>query len=235
MSGPARDLRERLPRPDPRLLARAALAFVGALALWYVVRIPWTDSVIGGARPVLAAAIEEGEGKRVLKVEDRVLIVSTGIPSPRGEGRMITVRNGGIDRVGWPVAFLFALAVLTPLSRLKRVWPWALGALAAVWAVQVASLSVEVLQQVAAQHAQRGLAFVGPRVGRALTLCGDYLELMTPIAPLAFYLPVFLVRADRPGSDDGRRSAVPRNSACPCGSGEKFKRCCGASAAQASG
>ncbi|MFN8544098.1 MAG: anaerobic sulfatase maturase [Candidatus Binatia bacterium] len=60
-------------------------------------------------------------------------------------------------------------------------------------------------------------------------LCAGYREFFTHAAPCAAVLGA-LVRAGRPPAlvMDMLRGAVPRGGPCPCGSGVKHKRCCGA-------
>jgi len=65
-----------------------------------------------------------------------------------------------------------------------------------------------------------------PAAAAWLAMSREYLIVASPVVPVAAMLPVWLRPIRRRGP--GEAGAVGRNAPCPCGSGRKFKRCCGA-------
>ena len=70
-------------------------------------------------------------------------------------------------------------------------------------------------------------------------LCGDYKRFFAHIDPYMRTMAGLLRRGQAPAmimpflrqrSSDRGPANIGRNDACPCGSGKKFKRCCGRSA-----
>lgn len=239
MPGPAADLASALPRLDGRTLARAALALLVACGLWWAVRGPYARALALGADPLVAAVVDTG-GARATLYADGVLKVNTGIPSPGAppaSGRMLSIRNDGVHRAGWSIVFLWALVALVPWRRLRAA-PWRVaGVLAAAWALQVATLALEVIGQVGKLREAHGVPFLAPTTATVLAGAGEYLKVLSPFLPALLWIPVaFSLR--RAGTADAAApvaGAVPRNAPCPCGSGKKHKHCCGAERARAAG
>ena len=215
----------RLEAPSGRFYGRLLVAFLASLGLWYALRAPYTRSLLTASEPLVARALELGPS-RAFKLDGGTLVVNTGIPSPRGAGRMVSLRNEGIHLAGWTALVLWMLILATPLSRLKRFWMRALAAAAAVWALQVLNFTLEILQQVGELRHERGVPFASPRAFELLVLTAQYLKAAGPILPFVFFLPVLLGDLSTRASEPSVR--VARNALCPCASGRKYKRCCGA-------
>lgn len=223
MAGPRADLPMRLPPLDRRMLGRIALAFVLCVGLWYAVRRPYLWTVAHGTAPVLRTVIDT-RGQRAMKMDGWTLVVNSGIASPRVPGRMLSIRTDELARTGWNTLLLGALVGLTPGSRLRRGLAWLGIAVVVVWASQVATLSLEVIDRGAGLYASMDRQLIGPAAADAVALAKGYLIVAAPVIPIVVMLPIWL-RRPHPGTN-GR---IPgRNTPCPCGSGRKFKRCCGA-------
>lgn len=222
---------QRLPQLELRYVGRILLAFAISLGAWYLVRVPYTNSLVQAASPILKSAIGI-ENQKVAKVDGKELVINTGVPSGRGPGRMVSLRNDGLYLIGWPALLLWTLIGVTPLTRLRGLWPWVLAAAIGLWATQALTLTLAVLEQVGTFRFESGLPFLGTNQHRGVVLSGEYLKVMAPVLPVAFFLPVFFLRvrsSSASGAEpSGSKPTIARNAPCPCGSGEKYKRCCGA-------
>jgi hypothetical protein len=174
----------------------------------------------------LAPLIEHGGGRYAF--EDNRLLVYRPVRMVR-EGVVrdrVYVIWRPLDRYGVPL--LVALVAATP------IWTWRGRWRALALAVSLQTL-VEVVTCLVTIEAGRLWPFVtpsgdlvpspgSPARQAGFTAAAAFVELMgRALFPLVIYLSVLaFVREPRLA-----RGVVSRNARCPCGSGLKFKRCCG--------
>jgi hypothetical protein len=200
-----------------------AVVFLLSVGCWYLVRVPYVNTVVRGSGPILKQVIPT-HGQQPLHLVGDTLAVNTGIPSPRGAGRMMSLRQPGIYRTAWNTALLLMLICLTPRARLRTGWYFVLLAVGVVWCAQVLTLACESLHQVASLHHELGRTLLSARGHRLVQRTSAYLQYASPFIPVLAILPVWVKRRKSPRP---ALHAVGRNDACPCGSGRKFKHCCG--------
>jgi hypothetical protein len=224
-----------LPRLSARFLFKVAAAFGLSTALWFAVRFHYSAGVVFSGARVLSffAGMPADE---IVKIEAGHFLLDTGISR---DGRP-HVKVLDVYPVSWNLVYLLTLLAVTPLPRLVRNWKWALAAAAALWLSQVAYFAANVYWQVAATYAQEApeLQFQSPAATRLLAyLVQAYSLTLSHLLPFLLYLPVLLrtgeracTRWRRRAERAGAEANVRRNDPCPCGSGRKYKRCCGAAA-----
>ncbi|MGB0768886.1 MAG: hypothetical protein ACPGYV_14390 [Phycisphaeraceae bacterium] len=190
MAGPPQDLRNQLPRLRAKQLVRVAFVFVFCLAAWFVFRQPYLESVARASSPILRHFIDSS-GQRAIKLDGDTLVVNSGLASPRGEGRMLSLRVDGLYQTGWNALLLGVLIGLTAWPVLNASKRWVLFAVLVVWLTQVATLGLTAVERVADFYAAQGLALTGDAARRAIGGVNQYLMLLTPFLPVLVMLPVW--------------------------------------------
>lgn len=227
MPGPQPVQPIRLPRLELRTAAKVAVIFVVCLAGWYAVRRPYLSVAARNTEPVIRVMLDS-PGPVDAHIDGNRFVVNTGLAFPNVAGATITVRVVGVLQTGWNTPILVALILITPWPRLRRSVPWVLGAAAIVWVSQVLTLSLVVVDATADSRAQLGEQVANTR---ALDFSQGYALVTRFWLPIAAMLPVWLRRLKGPAQ--ATAANVGRNAPCPCGSGKKFKQCCGATHARA--
>ncbi len=197
--------RDSLPRPGALLLVRLLVAFGVGLAIWYAIRLPYARFQLATGAKVLYALGVPTEFR--LTEAGQIILYSDGRPP-----LVIKAYEFALSFV-----YLAALAVMTPLARLKRAWPLLALSFVALFVAQFIALCVRV--------AGSFLWFEGSAAAGVvdrITLLGMFA--VTHALPFFLYAPV-LLKSGLGGP--AATASVGRNEPCPCGSGKKYKRCCG--------
>jgi hypothetical protein len=215
-------------------------AFAAALALWYLLRFPYSRLVAFGGDHVLN--VFAGSPEALVVVRDRQFFLNTLLVNEDGSPIFWELP---MYPVSWNGILFAGILFLAPWRRLRRSWGWIIFAALLLFASHVLYMTLSCLHQVAqaylGEHARDPERF--PVVFEAETtdflrraVEGYYLSLGS-LLPFLLLAPVFLRRERRERSEaapgaaaGGGRRAEPgsgRNAPCPCGSGRKLKRCCG--------
>lgn len=218
-----------LPKPDFRLFLRFLGAFLVCIGLWYLLRQPYTRLVVRGGAEVLSPFAGIDAGELITEDEQGRFLLAPPVQDDSGQAD-----NKGIllhvYPVTWNIVFLGSLILLTSRQRLKRLWPYVLLATALLWLSHVVFLSLTIFAQVAPKLRAAGEpAFQDESLTRTLALTVQgYGVTLSLVLPFLLYAPVFFLKGWSSRSKKGKRGPAPgRNAPCPCGSGLKYKRCCG--------
>lgn len=216
-------LARRLRADAARFASRLVLAFIATAVAWFAVA-PVYAGVLAGVAGALAPVLDPGaeyvsDGAKVSAL--RPLPVEPG----QAGGERRRVRQGlWSTGVTWNTP-LFVAAILA----LPGV-PWSTRGRAILIGSGVLAIGHLAGVLVNAALTRNRLPGVDPGVGAELLqgLAGFLDFVVAPVLPVA----LFLALAGRaPGSARSGRARPARNAPCPCGSGIKYKRCCGRSEA----
>jgi hypothetical protein len=213
-----------LPRPDARLLLKLLGAFLAALALWFLLRRPYSRLIVHAGAQVLSLLAGRGADEIIIE-RGPDLYLDSGIARDDGTPARFQLH---VNPVSWNGVLFAALIAATPLRLLKRRRGYVLGAAILLAASHVGYFTFSTFTMVATAYEQAGLGFVDPRLLRALGVATQVYANMFAIAlPFLLYAPVLLWRTRLAARRLPPGHAPPRNAPCPCGSGLKWKRCCG--------
>ena len=170
-------------------------------------------------------------GARVA-VGDAAIDIHTGLFVER---RPIIVRLSGARYVLTLNATLFVgLLLVVPVRRLRARWGYVLTAGALLFALQSLFFTLGILCDISGPYLERGEPLLSASLVDLLRVVWQTYGQLSLVIPFLLVAPVFLLREPEPraGARRPRGPADParagRNDPCPCGSGRKFKRCCGA-------
>ena len=195
-----------------------------ALALGWILREPYT-SVVAFASDGVLRGLEPGEGEVLRVVDGGFELVTRLARRGTNERRVVEVERDAVTTGLWNSVVFLSLVLLTPLAVLRRRPARVALATAVLIAVHVAFTTVALLLLLEAEYAQAGVGGRGEGLLTALAGASHlYATVFAPALPFLLLAPVWLGRERRSRSP----AAVGRNEPCPCGSGLKFKRCCGA-------
>jgi hypothetical protein len=204
-------------RADARGVALRFAGWFACLTLLWVVLSPAYAAVLSGAAQAIAPLIDPGtryetEGPKIVAVRP-----IDGSP----DGRPRSARQGlWSAAVTWNTAFLAAAFLATPGWTWQRRWRAVAIGVAALGGLHLTHLLVN------AAYTRTRLPGVEPGSGALVLewLTGFFDIVLAAVVPVALYLVLAAsgVRAH------AATAAVERNAPCPCGSGLKYKRCCGA-------
>jgi hypothetical protein len=231
-------------------LLRLLGAFGLSLALWYGLRYPYTRVTVRGGAHILSGFAGVPADELLLERQGRFLL-----DTQLRRGGKRDVRELDAYPVTWNAVFLLTLALCTPWRRLERFWPYILCAAGLLWLTQVLFFCLATHAQVARIYEVEGMQFQSSRATRALAMAVQgYGVTLSLAVPFLLYAPVFLLKERKTparrrlwgtirralralrgalGRTASRRrlgkggKPPGRNSPCPCGSGRKYKRCCG--------
>ncbi len=181
---------------------------------------------------ILAKLADHPEPSQLIQKIDGQHFIFTGLPGPNNEPHSIAMDD--LHTFSWPTAYLFWLVLLTGPARLKRFWWYALLAWFLLWLTQIAFFATDVTAKMGGFFLSQGFEFLFTLETQQLLdkLCRAYQLTLHHLIPFLLYAPVFFLRLrEKPPRDAAGGPAPSRNQPCPCGSGKKFKRCCGATGA----
>jgi len=223
------------PRLSPRAILRALGAFVltlipTAVAYWLLLREAHHATILEFVCEIFYR-IDHDLG---------LVLVPAGKTEPILGGvqrqHSVSITREALDVLLVGTVFLPALVLATPLRLARRFGALLLGLLLL--------LVLQIVQVTLASHAayQTLIGKDSAWVAFVQTTC-NYAGLLLPL-PIWFVValrPLLRSRSAPPASTAEQpppphqpnpaaipRTLAPRNAACPCGSGRKFKKCCGA-------
>ncbi len=208
------------------------IALFLAIALWYGVRGGYSAFVAGRGAVVLSwvAAVPPEE---IVRERDGAFFVDTGLVQQNGEP--FPYQRIPVHEVHWNAILFFWALSLLPKRGWRRAWWAVLVGAGALALTHIGFFAIAVYGQVAALYNEAGMGFTSEGTVRAIGYAVQiYSVAFDKIVPFLVLVPAFVIgrkparppRATRPG----RVPKVGRNEPCPCGSGRKFKRCCGVEA-----
>jgi hypothetical protein len=154
-------------------------------------------------------------GKPHLRIE--------GLPESPDRPRLRELR---VHTVHWNLVLAGTLLLATPLARLRRAPGRIALASAALFGSHVVHVTLSVLVTLAVTFEERGIELFGGAASTALSTGILLMDaVVSPILPFALW--AFAVAGGERSSKQGSGARVGRNDPCPCGSGRKFKKCCG--------
>lgn len=204
-------------RADARGFALRFVGWFACLALLWGLLCPVYAAVLAGVAQVTAPVLDPGtryetEGPKVVAVRP------FGVGA---DGRARSARQGlWSAAVTWNTTFLAAALLATPGWSWQRRWrAVAIGA-GALAVLHLTHLLVN------AGFTRTRLPGADPGSGALVLewLNGFFDIVLATVAPIALYAMLAGGRAGQVRA----ASPVERNAPCPCGSGLKYKRCCGA-------
>jgi hypothetical protein len=205
------------------------VAFALCLGAWLAVRFHYTRSIVVQGSQLLAIFAPGMEARNILSVEGGKFYVATGVEEQDGTMRKMLLDQ--VHVVGWTSVYFLWLVVLTSWRRLRRAWWYIFLAFVLLWLSQVAFFSLNTAKDIGILHLQRfGESFLSQGTLRFLDFsCRAYFVSLHHMVPFVLYAPTLLFHPEnKPAwSADADHKNPSRNAPCPCGSGEKFKRCCG--------
>lgn len=220
-----------LPSLSPRRVLRLLLAFAAGFVIWYLVRFPYSHLVVRAGAPVLTW-MGGPPPEALIVVKKGEFFLDTGFNDQNQEPVLIKLQ---LFPVHWNLAFFLGLLFITPLSTLRSRWKYLFAASAALLASHVLYFIGGMLTNSGETFASKGMPILRPGLLKTLGfLTRGYSLTLDPFLPFLLFLPILLprkARAPRPvleGKGKKTSRKVGRNDPCPCGSGKKFKHCCGA-------
>ena len=218
-----------MPSFDARVLAAFGARFLVLYLLFFALGLGLSlfhaaDTAIVAAAQRQLATLEEPEIRRHFRVEDDGSLVQR-VSTSRVRSAELKAHGDGFVSHN---LFLFAALVLAWPGLAGRVRLWALG----LGGVAIFALDVLIVMSVVWKADRLYLANAHPEISSGmLAHAAHVVGALHPTGGF-FMLPVFLfglTLVAAPGLA-GREVAARagRNEPCPCGSGRKFKRCCGA-------
>jgi hypothetical protein len=176
-----------------------------------------TNEVLGA----LAGATREPA--RVV-VRDGGFVVVTGLRS--ANGFPLARELAEVYVPSFNLVLFAALLLGVPVRYVRRSWKYLVVATVALFLTQSAFYTARVLFSVVDIYAENGQRYLPDAAVALLRVSWRTWGIaLVDAIPFVLFAPVFLRRE---GGGGARRSASDRNAPCPCGSGRKFKRCCGA-------
>jgi hypothetical protein len=204
-------------------LLRLLGAFALSLGLWYALRYPYTRVTVHGGAHLLSGLTGVPAGELLLERQDRLLLDT----QLRRHGKR-DVRQLDVYPVTWNVVLLLTLTLVTPLRRLRKLWPYILFAAGLLWLTQALFFCFATYAQMARVYELEGMELQSSRATRMLAMAVQGYGVTFSLAvPFLLYAPVFLLRERKPRKPPAGQRRPGRNSPCPCGSGRKYKHCCG--------
>ena len=221
-----------LPQPDVRLFLRLTAAFVFALVLWYTGRGVYGIMVARTGAKLLAA----GSGmpaEEIVRTRNGEVFLDGGLV--RESGQPFPFAKLSMNEVHWNSIVFLTLMFVLSWALVRRVWPWLVVATGLLFLSQVAFFTVSAFWKVASDHAEYAEPILSAGAVSALgSGCQIYSLVFDKVVPFLLFVPVLIWSrrapavqgAVPPRGTDGEK--IGRNARCPCGSGKKFKVCCGA-------
>jgi SEC-C motif-containing protein len=211
------------------VLLRFALAY-GLLALgWLVLAPAYAHLLASLGRPLIP--VLESTPRSTYTVERARVVAVRRVPEPGGERVMLLAQELWRGYANYDLVLLAALILATPgwsLRQRSRLLGLGLGLLTlAEIAFFLVAIEATQLQAVGGRGgAVRFPGFSRPRQVLFTWLYYFFQIMGRGLFPLLIYWGMIAI-AWRPPGQHGAERAVGRNAPCPCGSGEKYKRCCG--------
>ena len=155
----------------------------------------------------------------------------TGIRNPDGSAHGFDLH---VNQIHNNVILFLLLTFMTPLRILRRSWLILVASAGILVVTHLLAFCVGVTYQMGAFFHTRGEDF--PLSAETVEWLGYvsriYGTIVAPVVPAFLVFPVWFWRRKRrqkPAATKGqtRQEKTRPNSPCPCGSGRKFKRCCG--------
>jgi len=202
------------------------------VAVWWPLRYPYTLAVAAPSAHVIASFAPGMRADEIIRAENGRIYLDTGLDR-HGEPWRVPLDDAAV--VTWNSVYLLWVAMLTPRRRLRRLWLWGVLATVALWLSQIAYFTFNIVVSVGGLYLERAPedAFLSGGTLQVLDICRrTYSLTFSHLVPFVLWSPVLLVRLRESPVWEAPRGAPqpPRNTPCPCGSGRKFKRCCGAAA-----
>lgn len=201
---------------------RLAVAFAAVSVSW-VVLAPAYSAVLASTAGLLAPVLEREEPVRYELADAKVLAVRPMVVG----GQRASGRYGLWDaRLAWSLPLLIAMLLAIPGWAPTRRWRAIAYAITGMSAVYTSHLAANiVLTQLRSPGAD--LASWSPLTRMLVAKYSYFLDVMgNGLAALV----LFCLLVERFWRPTGTAIQVGRNEPCPCGSGRKSKRCCGAAA-----
>ena len=218
----------RLPALNVRLVIRVVIALVVAFALWYAVRAPYGEFVARRGGDVLAAMSGMPADEIIGEVDGKI-VLDTGLVTE--SGRPVDPIPLAVDEVHWNLALFFCVLFVVPWWVLRRRWLYVGVAAVLMIASHVMHFTAMTFGLIAQLHDTYGLPFIVERDTSSIIVAGAqaYSLIFDKALPLLLAIPLLLTwRKGRPAPAAPEVPQVGRNEPCPCGSGRKYKKCCGA-------
>ncbi len=214
-----------LPELRARHVLKVVVSLLAAFALWYLLRFPYSLLIVDESARILHV-LGGPEPGRMFSVHERTISINTGLEEPKGK---LLFQRIDVNTIHWNLVFFLALTLAMPFSMLRRRWLLVAAAAVVLHATHVLFFVSGTYVNIAELYASHGQPFLKLR---ALKIVGiatrTYGITLNSFVPFFLYLPVFLWRRQSgPRAPRIPGAAAGRNEPCPCGSGKKFKRCCG--------
>ena len=187
----------------------------------------YSSLVLSGGFWLLETALDMPSAAEVIDYEDGAWFLRTGAVRPDGTVERFQVPVHEIH----PNLILFLVfAIVTPVRHLRRCWIRVAVAFAMLVASHCLVFAIGISHNVGMLLLRRGAGFaLEPETVNVFGyLVRLHSTVLFPLIPLLLFLPIWVARPPR----ERRRTVVTErvrpNAPCPCGSGRKYKRCCGA-------
>jgi len=211
-------------------LLRFALAY-GVLALgWLALAPAYAHLLASLGRPLIP--VLESTPRSTYSVERARVVAVRWVPEPGSQRIMVVAQELWRGYASYDLVLLAALILATPgwsLRQRSRLLGLGLGLLTLA-EIAFFLVAVEATQVQAVAGRSGSVPYTGFSRPRQILFTWLYyfFQIMgRGLFPLLLYWGMLAV-AWRPPGPRAPEPAVSRNAPCPCGSGEKYKRCCGA-------
>ena len=211
-------------------LLRFAASFALLALLWLALAPLYVHLLATVARPLIPI-LEATSGSRY-RVEGSTIVAARRIPLPEKQ-EVVTVR-----RTLWDGAADYNVALLTALLLATPGWSWRQRGRALGWRLGLLVLTQFAAFVVTIEYTRLWPTkitegtLLPPGYSRGKLILFDWLYAFFEFMGRGFFALFFywgaLALTWGVGGEAAPISAVGRNDPCPCGSGAKYKRCCGA-------
>ncbi len=216
-----------LPELKARHVLRVLASLLAAFALWYLLRFPYSVLIVEESERILHL-LGGPEPGRMFRIHEGTITIDTGLNQPDGKPY---IKRFDVNTIHWNLVFFLALACATPLRMLRRRRLLLAAAAIVLHATHVLFFVSGTYVDIAELYASHGRPFLGLDSLKAIGIATrTYGMTLNSFVPFLLYLPILLgKRENGPRAPRVSGATTGRNEPCPCGSGKKFKRCCGRS------
>ena len=202
-----------------RLLLLAIVLYLAFLPLWW-----YSLEILAHVTGVLANSIYSLFDHNVSIVPDgrvvRINVATSQLKGPQTNSSALR-----LDTVTYGLPMLAALVVVTRADSIRaKIRSLLIGlGMMVVLTVPVVMATAKLTSMEVDELVSRG----GDRSGMLFDIMHGYAFSQPVVAVVVWWLLITLGLFKEGQAQKGSSAAVARNAPCPCGSGRKYKRCCG--------